>query len=142
NLGRFGTPVVRYRTGDRVRRQPGLCPCGRTFGRLEGGILGRVDDMLTVRGVNVFPSALENLVRRFPAVDEFAVAWYRERATCAVELRLEISGEAPERVCEALAREVWVALGFRPRVQAVPAGTLPRFELKARRVTDRRGTES
>src|SRR5262249_50376302 len=45
NLGRFGTPVVRYRTGDRVRRQPGLCPCGRTFGRLEGGILGRVDDM-------------------------------------------------------------------------------------------------
>jgi len=138
NLGRAGSPVLRYRTGDRVRWQAGACPCGRTFRRLEGGILGRVDDMLTVRGVNVFPSAIENLVRRFPAVDEFAVEVYQERAMDEMELQLEVADARPEEVCEAVAREVWVALGFRPRVRPVPAGTLPRFELKARRVRDRR----
>ncbi|HWP28696.1 MAG TPA: AMP-binding protein [Chloroflexota bacterium] len=138
NLGREGMPVLRYRTGDRVKLQPGECPCGRTFRRLEGGILGRVDDMLTVRGVNVFPSAIENLVRRFTAVDEFVIEVYRERAMDELELQLEVVGEPPETVCEAVAREIWTALGFRPRVRAVPAGSLPRFELKARRVRDRR----
>jgi phenylacetate-CoA ligase len=138
NLGRAGTPVLRYRTGDRVKRQPGACPCGRTFGRLEGGLLGRVDDMLTVRGVNVFPSAIENLVRRHAAVDEFAVEVYRERAMDELELQLEVAAAAPEAVCEAVARDLSVALGFRPRVRSVPAGSLPRFELKARRVRDRR----
>jgi phenylacetate-CoA ligase len=140
NLGRAGVPVLRYRTGDRVKLQPGECSCGRTFRRLEGGILGRVDDMLTVRGVNVFPSAIENLVRRFPAVDEFAVEVYHERAMDEMELQLEVAGEGPEAVCDAVAREVWVALGFRPRVRPVPAGSLPRFELKARRFRDRRAT--
>jgi phenylacetate-CoA ligase len=139
NLGRLGSPVLRYRTGDRVRWQAAACPCGRTFRRLEGGILGRVDDMLTVRGVNVFPSAIENLVRRFSAVDEFAVEVYQERAMDEMELQLEVAAERPDEVCEAVAREVSVALGFRPRVRPVPAGTLPRFELKARRVRDRRG---
>jgi phenylacetate-CoA ligase len=56
-----------------------------------------------------------------------------------MELQLEVADAHPEAVCEAVAREVWVALGFRPRVRPVPAGTLPRFELKARRVRDRRG---
>src|SRR5205085_1882285 len=56
NLGRVGSPVIRYRTGDRVRLAETPCACGRTFRRLEGGILGRLDDMLIVRGVNVFPS--------------------------------------------------------------------------------------
>src|SRR5581483_3178907 len=138
NLGRLALPVLRYRTGDRVRLQAGECPCGRTFRRLEGGLLGRVDDMLTVRGVNVFPSAIENLVRRTTAVEEFAVDVYQERAMDEMELRVEVVGEDPDAACDAVARELWVALGFRPRVRAVPAGTLPRFELKARRVNDRR----
>jgi len=59
NLGRWGSPVFRYRSGDQVRLDATPCVCGRTFARLAGGILGRVDDMLIVRGVNVFPSALE-----------------------------------------------------------------------------------
>src|SRR5439155_25419823 len=73
NLGRVGSPVVRYRTGDHVRLAEGTCPCGRTFRRLQGGILGRLDDMLIVRGVNVFPAAIEEIVRRFPAIDEFQI---------------------------------------------------------------------
>src|SRR5438034_3796172 len=63
NLGRVGSPVIRYRTGDRVRLAAPPCACGRTFVRLEGGILGRFDDMLIVRGVNVFPAAIEGVVR-------------------------------------------------------------------------------
>jgi phenylacetate-CoA ligase len=141
NLGRPGTPVLRYRTGDRVRRQPGACPCGRSFTRLAGGVLGRVDDMLTVRGVNVFPSAIENLVRRFPEVAEFAVEVYQERAMDELALRLEIVGAEPEVVCTAVARELWMTLGFRPRVEPAPPGSLPRFELKARRVHDHRRGE-
>src|SRR5262249_56552380 len=80
NLGRWGSPVLRYRTGDRVRLASSPCPCGRTFARLEGGILGRVDDMLIVRGVNVFPSALEGIVRQHGAVDEFQIEVYRRGA--------------------------------------------------------------
>ncbi|MBX5490947.1 MAG: phenylacetate--CoA ligase family protein [Chloroflexi bacterium] len=137
NLGRVGCPVLRYRTGDRVRVARDHRGT-RAFRWLEGGILGRVDDMLTVRGVNVFPSAIENLVRRFGEVDEFAVEVYQERAMDELELQLEVARGEPQVICEAVAREVWVALGFRPRVRAVPVGSLPRFELKARRVRDRR----
>ena len=94
NLGRWGSPVLRYRSGDRVRAAAGACPCGRTFARLEGGILGRVDDMLTVRGINVFPSALEGIVRRFAVVDEFQIEVFRRGALDEVRLLLEIDGRA------------------------------------------------
>ena len=58
NLGRFGYPVIRYRSGDLVRLNQDICECGRTFSRFEGGVLGRVDDMFVIRGINVFPSAI------------------------------------------------------------------------------------
>lgn len=70
NLGRIGMPVIRYRTGDRVRIDRDVCECGRTFVRCVGGIIGRIDDVLIVRGINVFPSAIENIVRRFPEIGE------------------------------------------------------------------------
>ena len=97
NLGRVGSPLLRYRTGDRVRVARTPCACGRTFLRLDGGILGRVDDMLIVRGVNVFPSALEGIVRRFPAVDEFVIEVYRRGQLDEVRLLLEVRGQAPAR---------------------------------------------
>ena len=97
NLGRVGSPLLRYRTGDRVRVARTPCACGRTFLRLDGGILGRVDDMLIVRGVNVFPSALEGIVRRFPAVDEFVIEVYRRGQLDEVRLLLEVRGQAAAR---------------------------------------------
>jgi phenylacetate-CoA ligase len=142
NLGRWGAPVLRYRSGDRVRMAPGACPCGRTFVTLESGILGRVDDMLIVRGVNVFPSALEGIVRQFAVVDEFQIEVYRRGALDEVRLLLEIDGQARgptavgetvTRVAEALRRDI----GIRVEVAAVPARSLPRYELKARRVVRR-----
>jgi phenylacetate-CoA ligase len=142
NLGRWGSPVLRYRSGDRVRVAAEGCPCGRTFVRLDGGILGRVDDMLTVRGINVFPSALEGIVRRFALVDEFQIEVFRRGVLDEVRVLLEIDGSGrpavtvPETVggiTEAIRRD----LGIRIEVVAVPARSLPRYELKARRVVRR-----
>ena len=142
NLGRWGAPVLRYRSGDRVRLATDACACGRTFARFEGGILGRVDDMLVVRGVNVFPSALEGIVRRFTVVDEFQIEVFRRGVLDEVRLLLEIDGSArpAESVRETvvgIAEAVRRDLGIRIEVAAVPARTLPRYELKARRVVRR-----
>jgi phenylacetate-CoA ligase len=139
NLGRHGSPLFRYRTGDRARLGRGPCACGRTFLRLDGGILGRVDDMLIVRGVNVFPSALEGIVRRFAAVEEFVVEVYRRGQLDEVRLLLEVNGDAPA-VVAAVGEAVRVDLGIRVEVVPVPGQSLPRYELKARRLVRRATT--
>ena len=136
NLGRVGSPLLRYRTGDRVRVARTPCLCGRTFLRLDGGILGRVDDMLIVRGVNVFPSALEGIVRRFPAVDEFVIEVYRRGQLDEVRLLLEVRGQAGA-VVAAVQEAVRVDLGIRVEAVPVPGQSLPRYELKARRLVRR-----
>ncbi len=123
-LRRTGSPLIRYRTGDLVvaRRQNGLL-------LLEGGILGRVDDMIVVRGVNVYPTAIDELVRSVPGVGEYRVTVDLRGALA--ELSLEI--EAAEAVAEALARLIQESLALRVPVKTAAEGTLPRFELKARR---------
>jgi phenylacetate-CoA ligase len=134
NLGRGAAPAIRYRTGDRVRVASEPCGCGRTFLRLADGLLGRLDDMLIVRGVNVFPAAIEAVVRRFPAVDEFQIeVWHRgDLAEVRLLAELDEPGRAPA-VREALA----LALGLRIDVVPVPPRSLPRSELKARRLVRR-----
>jgi phenylacetate-CoA ligase len=134
NLGRLGSPLVRYRTGDRVRLARSPCGCGRTFARLEGGILGRLDDMLIVRGVNLFPSAIEAIVRRFP-VEEFQIEIFRAGELDEVRVLVEVDGGADgaRHVQDALR----AGLGIRMEVAPVGPGSLPRFELKARRVVRR-----
>ncbi len=140
NLGRAGCPLVRYRTGDRVRLASSPCDCGRTFARLEGGIRGRVDDMLVVRGVNVFPSAIEGIVRRFAAVDEFMIEVFRRSEMDEVRLLLEVGGGAPH-VVAAVREALRVDLGIRVEVLPAPAQSLPRYELKAKRVVRRASPE-
>ena len=134
NLGRLGSPLVRYRTGDRVRIAQAPCPCGRTFARLEGGILGRLDDMLIVRGVNIFPAAIEGIVRRFPAVDEFQIEVFRDGALEEVRVLVEVE-DASTTI--AVSEAFRVDLGLRLEVAAVPPRSLPRYEMKARRVVRR-----
>ena len=134
NLGRVGSPVIRYRTGDRVRRARGPCGCGRTFLRLDGGILGRLDDMLIVRGVNLFPSAIEGIVRRFHAIEEFQIEIFREGQLDEARVLVELDDGAGVRALEEALR---VALGIRVPVACVAPRSLPRFELKARRVVRR-----
>jgi phenylacetate-CoA ligase len=137
NLGRLGSPLVRYRTGDRVRWAEGPCVCGRTFRRLEGGILGRLDDMLIVRGVNVFPSAIDGIVRRFPAVDEFQIEIYRAGELDEARVLVEVAMGAAADVCAALQEAFRAEIGIRLQVTVAPPRSLPRYELKARRVVRR-----
>jgi phenylacetate-CoA ligase len=129
NLGRWGMPVIRYRTGDRVRAVRGTCSCGRTLVKLAGGIAGRVDDMVTVRGVNVFPSAIEAIVRRFAEVGEYRVELARVREMDELRCVVEAPPDVAERVGAAIHRE----LGIRCLIEVVAVGTLPRFEMKAKR---------
>jgi phenylacetate-CoA ligase len=136
NLGRVGSPIFRYLTGDRVRVAETPCACGRTFLRLEGGILGRLDDMLIVRGVNVFPAAIEGIVRQFPAVDEFLVEVYKRSEMDEVRLLVEVDGP-PAEMARAVQERLRAQLGIRVEVVPVPARSLPRYELKARRVVRR-----
>lgn len=134
NLGRPGFPVIRYRTGDLVRMNVSACACGRTFARFDGGLLGRSDDMVTIRGVNVYPTAIENVIRQFSAVDEFQVTVTRVNEMRHLEVQIEvISGTETEPVRSRVEHAIYDALSLRPTVTVAPPGTLDHFELKARR---------
>jgi phenylacetate-CoA ligase len=143
SFGRGMIPVLRYRTSDLVVKVPhSRCTCGRTFDVYEGGILGRVDDMLLIRGTNVYPRAVESIVREQPAIDEFQILVENlkgvDEITVNVELRPGFDAQW-DALQVALARELAEAHeGLRIGVGRAAAGSLPRFELKARRVLDKR----
>jgi len=134
NLGRWGTPAIRYRTGDLVRHGGYRCGCGRTFLFLPGGVLGRADDMLIIRGVNVYPSALADVLHRFPEVSEYKVIVTREGLMDEIALQVECPAELVDRIQQ----EMHITFSLRVPIEAVAEGSLPRFELKAKRVDDRR----
>ena len=137
NLGRKGFPVVRYRTRDMVRaRQRGTCSCGRSFLLLEGGILGRTDDMVTVRGVNIFPAAFLELFNTIPGVTEHRVTAWREGHMDQIHVEFEDTGSA-SRV-EEIGKIIRERLAIRVTLEQHPSGALPRFEMKAKRFFDRR----
>ena len=97
NLGRTASPVIRYRTGDVVVRRSEPCGCGRTFARLEGGIIARTDDMVNIRGVNVYPTAIESIVRRFDEVVEFRSTVSQAGAMRSLAIEIELAPAAPIR---------------------------------------------
>jgi phenylacetate-CoA ligase len=133
SLGRAGLPVFRYRTGDLVRpRRNQALP--RKFTFLEGGIVGRTDEMLVIRGVNVFPTAIDQIVRGFPEIVEYRVTARTRGAMDHLEIEIEDRLDCPSRVAD----EVRVRLGLKVEVSTVAVGTLPRFEGKGRRVIDER----
>jgi len=135
NLGREGSPLLRYRTGDIVRlRRHAPCACGRSFAALEGGILGRVDDMLVVRGVNIYPSAVEEAVRRFGEIAEFRVEIQQWRAMTELKVIVEVTADTePNAVAKRVATELRRVFSLRIPVEVAAPGTLPRFEMKAKR---------
>lgn len=131
NLGRWGMPLIRYRTGDRVVVSRETCPCGNPFVKLAGGLQGRVDEMFTVRGVNLFPSQVEDIVRRYPEVTEFLIERRVERQMDEVTLLVEADEGFEVTRLEADLRQ---ALGVRLPCRVVERGSLPRSELKAQRL--------
>jgi len=130
-LLRDGSPLIRYRTGDVVkarRHADGIL-------LLESGILGRTDDMIHVRGNNLYPAAIEAVVRRFPDVAEFRILVDRSGPLADLSVEIEPSATAKATgLAEAVARSIRDDLLLRVPVIAVSCGTLPRYEMKARRV--------
>jgi len=134
NLGRTASPVIRYRTGDMVRARTAPCPTGPAYLWLEGGIVARADDMVTIRGVNVYPTAVEAVVRAQADVTEFRATVSRESAMLHLTVDIEVRpGADATGVADAVALGLKDALGLTVAVHAVAANALPRFEMKARR---------
>jgi len=134
NLGRWGSPLIRYRTGDRVELTRAACQCGSSFAKMIGGIRGRVDDMFTVRGVNLYPSQVEDLIRRHPTIGEFCIEVGQRRGMEEVTVLCEIQAGDGDDVMSRLASDLRLALGARIECRQVAAGSLPRSEVKSRRL--------
>lgn len=135
-LTKEAMPLLRYRTGDLTRILPGTCPCGRTLRRIER-VRGRADDMLIIRGVNLFPSEVERLLLQFPELD----AQHRlviDRTGPLDDLTVEVEAVADDALARAVTETIKQHLGVSAAVRIVPPGTLPRSEGKAVRVLDRR----
>ena len=141
NLGRIGTPVIRYRTGDYVKLKSTPCECGRKSRALDGGIIGRLDDALIIRGLNVYPATIENIILRFPEVREFAVCAYSRETFDELEIQIESTNPNPTETVTAVTTAIRDILGLRATVKSVPLGTLPRYELKSKRFADQRKTD-
>lgn len=136
NLGRLGSPLLRYRTGDLVRSDPSSpCSCGTNELSLVGGIVGRMDDMIVVRGVNLFPSAIEEIVRSMNEVVEYQVTIHRKESLFEVSLQIEPTPEclSTDQLTRKIEGILHAKLSLRIHVSAVAPETLPRFELKASR---------
>jgi phenylacetate-CoA ligase len=142
SLYRKAMPLLRYRTRDLVQLADRRCPCGRTLVAFEGGVLARLDDMKKVRGIIVYPRRIEELVRPHRDVDEFQIVFRRRDGLDDILVRLDPSpalalGERA-RLGEALAKDLQLGLGIRVSVEVGDPGSLPRWDHKARRVTDER----
>ena len=139
-LNRAGSPLLRYRTGDLVklstqhatRNTP--CACGRHELGLVGGILGRVDDMVIVRGVNIYPTAVEDIVRSCGGVAEYRVLLRQPQGLAEIEVEIEPSPDSNGNdLASKVSRAFETALSLRVPVKAVAPGSLPRFEMKSQR---------
>jgi phenylacetate-CoA ligase len=144
SFGRGFIPVIRYRSKDMVMKVPAnTCTCGRTWDIYDGGIRGRWDDMKLIRGTNVYPRAVEAIIREYAAVDEFQIyIWRREELHDEITIKLEITpgyeADWPD-LQHKLAKDLAQAHeGLRFNIERMDYGTLPRFELKAKRLVDAR----
>lgn len=138
NFGRTGSPAIRYRTGDLVQAETAPHASGRTWLRLKGGILGRVDDMLIIRGNNVFPSSIEAIIGEFTEIAEFRLIVSQQREMHHLRIEIEPqSGMGDDSLRELTVRlsgTIKDRLNFQAEIHAVAAGSLPRFEMKSRRI--------
>jgi phenylacetate-CoA ligase len=133
-LVRRSSPLIRYRTGDLVRAATApQCACGRADLALEGGILGRSDDMAVVRGVNIYPTAVEDVLARFPEIAEYRVTLQTTNALTELELEIEPREAAASQLGAAVERALQTAFNLRIPVRIVAPNSLPRSEMKSKR---------
>ncbi len=146
HLERTSQPMIRLASGDLTLWEDGPAPCGRTYPRLPQGIFGRIDDMFTIRGENVYPSEVDAVLNRLGGYGgEHRIVITREGAMDELAIRIEIAPDhaargapAQARLREDAAHELQKMLGLRSRIEIVPPGTFPRTDFKARRVIDDR----
>ena len=144
HLERTSQPMIRLVSGDLARWTDAPCPCGRTYPRLPGGLYGRLDDMFIVRGENIYPSAIEDVLRAIEGFGgEFSVIVSRREAMDELLVRAECAathadGERRARLLATMTARLRARLGVHAVVELVPEGALPRSEFKARRVIDDR----
>jgi phenylacetate-CoA ligase len=133
-LVRKSSPLFRYRTGDIVRASTErVCACGRTELALEGGILGRADDMAVVRGVNIFPSAIEEILGHFAEAAEYRATLKTVQSLTELEIEVEPRPTAPANLANSIQRALQTAFNLRIPVHTVAPNTLPRSEMKSKR---------
>lgn len=142
NLGRPGYPLIRYRTHDLVLKSNEPCACGNPHLLLPGGILGRSDDMVVIRGVNIFPPSIEAIIREFPEVQEFRIVLSTlggmDQVGVEIELDESVRPEAGKVIVGTLGIRLRERIGLRISVETKGVHELPRFEMKARRTVDLR----
>lgn len=142
NLDRRALPFLRYRTRDIVKLAERSCPCGRTLTCLEGSVLGRLDDMKKIRGVIVYPSRIEEIVRELKEVDEFQIVFTRINDLDEIILKIdpmpELAVSSHGDLRSRLVKALQVGLNIRVSVEILAHGSLPRWDHKARRVVDER----
>ncbi|MBV9424625.1 MAG: hypothetical protein JOZ98_17070, partial [Solirubrobacterales bacterium] len=135
-IGRKGFPAIRYRTGDVVECREEPCPAGHPGRWLPGGILGRTDDMVVIRGMNVFPSAIEQVLRESDDIGEFRITFYTEPSAMD-EVKVEVELAQPSQA-RAIQTRLRTGLGLRVRIVPLKPGILPVHSGKASRVVDQR----
>ena len=142
HLERTSQPMIRLMSGDLTLWENGPNPCGRTYPRLPQGVFGRIDDMFTIRGENVYPSEVDAVVNQLTGYGgEHRIIITRDGAMDELLIRIEADATAmamPETMRDEAMRQLQRVLGLRAKVEIVPPGTFPRTDFKARRVIDDR----
>ena len=138
-LVKEGAPLIRYRTHDLSRIIPGTCPCGRTYPRIDV-IAGRSDDMMKIKGVNVFPKQIEEILQTFPELSsEYQIRISHLEGKDTMRIYVETNGTVDFLdIARRIAERVKSRIGFTPLVKVVELGVLPRSEKKSKRVIDER----
>lgn len=137
-LTKEAMPLIRYKTGDITSVNREACKCGRTHARLQR-LKGRLDDMLIVRGVNVYPSEIESILLAIPALSsQYQIVVSRDRALDEIKVRVEAASSAPAELVSDVISRLKDNLGITASVEILPVGSLPRSEGKALRVLDLR----
>ena len=140
NLGRTCSPAIRFKTGDIVKVSENHCACGRSFRLLDGGIIGRVDEMITIRGMNVFPSQVGTITEKYLQIgEEYQIVACTEKGMANLKVLLELEVDRPAgQVINEIVKELRECLEIRVEVETVALGTLNRSDYKSKRFVDRR----
>jgi len=133
SIGRAGCPLLRYRTGDIVHLNHQKCACGFNGQSLKGGILSRTDEMIFLKGNNIYPSALQNMLHSIEGILDFRITFYKIEGNPHLLFEIETLQTDSESIKNMLEKMIQTAFLFKPVIKIVATGTLPTQELKSKR---------